>query len=83
MHRRPPCSLGCGKDHTIRELAEAVRRAVGFEGEAAWDASQPDGMPRKLLDVSRLSGLGWSPRIELTEGIKRTYEWYRTRLAQE
>lgn len=76
-------NVGCGKDHTIRELAEGVRRAVGFEGEAAWDPTQPDGMPRKLLDVSRLSGLGWSPRIELTEGIKRTYEWYRTRVAQE
>jgi GDP-L-fucose synthase len=69
-------NVGCGRDHTIRELAEIVSRAVGFEGDVAWDASRPDGMTRKLLDVSRLSGLGWRPQIELVEGIGRTYAGY-------
>jgi len=69
-------NVGCGQDHTIRELAAIVSRVVGFEGGVAWDASRPDGMARKLLDVSRLSGLGWRPQIDLVEGIKRTYEWY-------
>jgi len=69
-------NVGCGQDHTIRELAAIISRVVGFEGNATWDASRPDGMSRKLLDVSRLSGLGWRPRVELIEGIRRTYEWY-------
>jgi GDP-L-fucose synthase len=76
-------NVGCGRDHTIRELAEMVARAVGFEGEVAWDASRPDGMPRKLLDISRLSGLGWRPRIELSDGLDHAYEWYRTQAAQK
>jgi GDP-L-fucose synthase len=76
-------NIGCGQDSTIRELAEAIRAAVGFEGETVWDASKPDGMPRKLLDVSRLSALGWSPRIKLTDGIRHTYDWYRSSIALE
>jgi GDP-L-fucose synthase len=71
-------NIGCGKDHTIRELAEIIRNAVGFEGCVAWDSSRPDGMPQKLLDVSRLSGLGWSPQIDLVDGVRLTYDWYQS-----
>jgi GDP-L-fucose synthase len=69
-------NVGCGRDHTVRELAEIISGVVGFKGSITWDASRPDGMGRKLLDVSRLSGLGWRPQVELVEGIKRTYAWY-------
>jgi len=71
-------NVGCGQDDTIRELAGMVARAVRFEGEVAWDASRPDGMPRKLLDVSRLSMLGWKPRIGIEDGIRQAYKWYRS-----
>jgi GDP-L-fucose synthase len=69
-------NVGCGEDGTIRELAEAIRKAVGFQGEVAWDMGKPDGTPRKLLDVSRLKRLGWRPAIGLDAGIRSTYEWY-------
>jgi GDP-L-fucose synthase len=69
-------NVGCGEDLTIRELAELVRGVVGYEGEVAWDASKPDGTPRKLMDVSRLRGLGWAPTVGLEEGVRRTYDWY-------
>jgi GDP-L-fucose synthase len=71
-------NVGCGRDHTIRELAGMVGRAAGFEGQVVWDSSRPDGMARKLLDVSRLTELGWTPRIDLLEGICRVYGWYRS-----
>jgi GDP-L-fucose synthase len=70
-------NIGSGKDLTIRELAELICDVVGFEGELAWDASQPDGTPRKLLDISKIQSLGWTPGIPLREGIVRTYEWFR------
>jgi GDP-L-fucose synthase len=66
-------NVGCGHDVTIRELADTVRRAVGFEGEVLWDASMPDGTPRKLLDSSRIRALGWAPEI----GIRRACEDFR------
>ena len=69
-------NIGCGEDVTIRELAELVARVVGYPGRLAWDTSKPDGTPRKLLDVSRLTALGWKPRIGLEEGLKRTCEWF-------
>jgi GDP-L-fucose synthase len=69
-------NVGCGRDHTIRELAEMVAKAVGFEGEVAWDSSRPDGMPRKLLDVSRLGRLSWTPSIDLGVGLRSAYQWY-------
>ena len=65
-----------GEDVTIRELAELVRDTVGFVGELEWDASKPDGTPRKLMDTSRLAEFGWHPKISLQEGLRRTYEWY-------
>lgn len=69
-------NIGTGEDVTIKELAELVQRIVGYEGKIVWDTTKPDGVSRKLLDVSRLHGLGWKHRIDLPEGIKMTYEWY-------
>ncbi|MGD0300232.1 MAG: GDP-L-fucose synthase [Bryobacteraceae bacterium] len=69
-------NVGVGSDVTIRELAEMICRVTGFEGRLEFDASKPDGMPQKLLDVSRLAGLGWRARIGLKEGIADTYRWF-------
>ncbi len=74
-------NVGCGEDVAIRELAEIVCEVVGFTGGLAFDTTKPDGTPRKLLDVSRLTTLGWKPRIGLREGIRQTYEWYCARSA--
>lgn len=70
-------NVGTGEDLTIRELCEMVREAVGYEGALVFDESMPDGTPRKLLDVSRLRGMGWRPGIGLEEGIAGTYRWFR------
>ncbi len=70
-------NIGTGTDLTIRELAELICEVVGFEGELTWDASKPDGTPRKLLDISKIKSLGWEPTIPLREGIAQTYEWFR------
>ncbi len=67
-------NVGTGKELTIRELTELVAKVIGYEGEIQWDASKPDGTPRKLLDVSKLENLGWHYRTELEEGIRLTYE---------
>lgn len=69
-------NIGTGEDVTIAELAATIADVVGFQGEIVWDTSKPDGTPRKLLDVTRLRGLGWSPRIALRDGIADTYQWY-------
>jgi GDP-L-fucose synthase len=69
-------NVGTGSDVTIRELAETVAEVVGWEGELKFDTSKPDGTPRKLLDVSRLTDLGWEPTIGLRDGIASTYRWY-------
>ena len=69
-------NVGWGQDVTIRELAEIVMSAIGYSGRLIFDTTKPDGTPRKLLDVSRLSGLGWHPRISLRDGIERTYAWF-------
>jgi len=73
-------NVGIGDDVTIRELAETIRQVVGFEGEIRFDASKPDGTPRKLLDVSRLHSLGWRARIDLRSGLEQTYEWFLANL---
>ncbi len=70
-------NVGAGADISIRELAELICEIVGFEGQLSWDATKPDGTPRKLLDISKIKSLGWSPQISLREGIARTYEWYQ------
>ena len=72
-----PLNAGFGEDVTIRELAELVRDVVGYEGVLRFDASKPDGMPRKLLDVSRLAALGWKATVPLRRGVEETYEWFR------
>jgi GDP-L-fucose synthase len=70
----PLVNIGWGEDYTIRELATRVRRVVGYRGEIAWDSSKPDGTPRKLLDVSRMKALGWSPRTSLEVGLGNAYQ---------
>jgi GDP-L-fucose synthase len=67
-------NVGTGKDITIRKLAEKVQKIIGYEGEVIWDHSKPDGTPRKLLDISRLSNVGWSPVIDLDSGIRKVYQ---------
>lgn len=69
-------NLGVGSDLMVKELAELVRKVVGFEGKIVWDNTKPDGTPQKLLDITKAHSLGWHHKIELEEGIKMTYEWY-------
>ena len=69
-------NVGCGEDILIRDLAELICDVVGFDGELAWDATKPDGTPRKLLDTTKLRNLGWQPTIPLRDGIAQTYEWF-------
>ncbi|PTQ51394.1 MAG: GDP-L-fucose synthetase [Brockia lithotrophica] len=69
-------NVGVGEDIRISELAELIADVVGFRGRIVYDTSKPDGTPRKLLDVSKLTALGWRPKISLREGIRQTYEWY-------
>jgi GDP-L-fucose synthase len=69
-------NVGTGADCTIAELAETVARVVGYDGEIVFDASRPDGPPRKLLDVSRLRDLGWNASISLEDGLRDTYDWF-------
>jgi GDP-L-fucose synthase len=75
-------NVGVGQDVTIAEVAHMVADVVGFKGEIGFDASRPDGTPRKLLDVSRLTALGWRARIGLKEGVASTYRWLELELAQ-
>jgi GDP-L-fucose synthase len=75
-------NIGWGEDVAIRELAERVLSAVGYTGRIVFDSSKPDGAPRKLLDVSRLTALGWRPRITLKDGIERTYAWFKEHSAE-
>jgi len=75
-------NVGCGEDISIRELAELVCEVVGFDGELSWDKTKPDGTPRKLLDVSKLRGLGWAPTIPLRDGIAQTYDWFLKNVAK-
>ncbi|MGH8221657.1 MAG: GDP-L-fucose synthase family protein [Woeseiaceae bacterium] len=72
----PFCNVGCGEDQTIRELAHLIQRVVGFDGTLEFDASKPDGTPRKLLDSTRLRQTGWRPRLSLDEGLHATYRWF-------
>lgn len=69
-------NIGTGRDITIKELAKTIQNVVGHEGEIIWDESKPNGTPRKLLDVSKMKELGWCYSTELTEGIKKTYQWF-------
>jgi GDP-L-fucose synthase len=69
-------NVGCGRDITIRDLAGLIGRVVGYAGRIEWDRSKPDGMARKLLDVAKLTGLGWTARTPLEEGVRSTYQWW-------
>jgi GDP-L-fucose synthase len=71
-----PINVGFGKDISIRELAGHIAAIVGFEGELRWDSTKPNGTPRKILDSGRIHALGWEPKVTLTEGIRRTYDWF-------
>jgi GDP-L-fucose synthase len=69
-------NVGTGEDLTIRELAETIQRIVGHQGEIIWDATKPDGTPRKLMDISKMHELGWKHQVHLEEGIQKTYNWF-------
>lgn len=73
-------NVGTGKELTIRELSQLVVDAIGFEGEVFFDATKPDGTPRKLIDVSKLHSLGWTHSVEIDEGVRKLFEWYRSTL---
>jgi GDP-L-fucose synthase len=74
-------NIGTGKDISIKELAAIIQKVTGHEGEIVWDASKPDGTPRKLLDVSKITASGWEYSTELHEGIEKTYQWFLENIA--
>jgi len=76
----PMINIGCGEDQTIRDLAKVVADIVGFDGQIIWDSTKPDGTPRKLLDSSRMTSLGWKPKVQLKDGIRMAYEAYKDKL---
>jgi len=71
-----PINIGVGHDISIKELAIKIAKLIGYTGEIIWDSSKPDGAPRKLLDNSRITSLGWQPDVEFSQGLKATYQWY-------
>ena len=74
---------GCGIDQTIRELAETIKKVSGFTGSLVFDSSRPDGTPQKVLDTSRINALGWEPKVPLKEGLKKVYQWYSSKQADQ
>ncbi len=70
-------NVGTGQEVSIKELAETVQKVVGYRGKIIWNAAMPDGTPRKLTDVSKINGLGWKHKVELEEGIKLAYDWFK------
>jgi GDP-L-fucose synthase len=73
-------NVGCGEDLSIKSLAEMIQTIVGFQGELIWNTEKPDGTPRKLMDISMIKALGWSPKISLAEGIAAVYNEYQHKL---
>lgn len=69
-------NIGTGEDLTIKQLAETIQKIIGHEGEIVWDDTKPDGTPRKLMDVSKMHGLGWKHKVALEKGIQKTYDWF-------
>ena len=69
-------NIGTGEDLTIKELAETIQKITGHQGEIIWDATKPDGTPRKLMDISKMHALGWKHKVSLEEGIQKTYDWF-------
>ena len=76
-------NIGMGATTSIRELAEMISRTVGYQGEIRYDFTKPDGMPRRLLDSTKITELGWRPRVRLEHGLKMTYDWYLQKLGEE
>ena len=72
--------MGTGKELTIRQLAQLVVKTVGFTGTIEFDATKPDGTPRKLIDVEKLHRLGWTHKVEIEDGVEKLYEWYQNSL---
>ena len=86
QHTQPMLShinVGCGHDITIRELAEAIARVIGYEGEITCDPTMPDGTPRKLMDSTRLNALGWQAQVGLEVGLERAYEDFLQNYAKQ
>ena len=75
-------NVGTGEDLTIKHLAETIQAAVGHQGEIIWDATKPDGTPRKLMDISKMHQLGWKHQVDLAEGIEKTYKWFLENINQ-
>jgi GDP-L-fucose synthase len=75
-------NVGAGQDMTILELAQSIAKTIGWEGTFTFDRSKPDGMPRKVMDVSRLCGLGWSAPTDFKDGMKEAYQWYIDNVAK-
>lgn len=73
-----PINVGYGEDISVKALAELIAGIVGYTGEIVWDTTRPDGTPRKLLDSTRINELGWKPKVELADGIRRTYQWFKS-----
>jgi GDP-L-fucose synthase len=69
-------NVGCGEDQTIRVLAETISEVVGYSGSLAFDSTRPDGTPQKVLDISKIRALGWTPEIPLKNGLELVYQWY-------
>jgi len=75
-HHIPLINIGCGEDHTIKDIASIVSEVVGYKGKVSWDQTKPDGTPQKLLDISQIKRLRWKPAINLKNGIQTVYKWY-------
>jgi nucleoside-diphosphate-sugar epimerase len=73
-------NIGSGLDITVKKLAEEIKDIVGFNGKILFDKSKPDGPLKKLTDITRISNMGWTPNINLTDGLKETYDWYRNHI---
>ena len=69
-------NVGCGQDQTIKELAETIQQVVGYKGRLEFDTSRPDGTPQKILDISKIKSIGWTPTISLKDGLEKVYQWY-------
>ena len=75
MHVGIHMHIGSGVDFKISEVAQMIKKVIGFKGDLVFDSSKPDGAPRKLIDVSRLTKMGWKYRVDFEEGLKQTYQW--------
>ena len=70
-------NVGSGEDVSIKELAETIASVTGYNGEIVWDTTKPNGTPKRPLDYSKISSLGWKPKYKLKEGLEKSYEWFK------